>query len=81
MCDSADGDIATTDAKGQFQLDVDDDLAQYSAGWSRSRHNRRYDSNQAIESGFTLESTKQQLDVVSFQLLTDCQCVKRPAVS
>ncbi|MCW1891492.1 hypothetical protein OK016_29210 [Vibrio chagasii] len=44
MCDSADGDIATTDAlKGQFQLDVDDDLAQYKVLVEAvARHNRRY---------------------------------------
>ncbi|CAH6974277.1 conserved hypothetical protein [Vibrio chagasii] len=67
MCDSADGDIATTDAKGQFQLDVDDDLAQYKvlveavAGITVDMDS----PNQAIESGFTLEVPSNNSDVVS----------------
>ena len=67
MCDSADGDIATTDAKGQFQLDVDDDVAQYKvlveavAGITVDMDT----PNQAIESGFTLEVPSNNSDVVS----------------
>ncbi|MEZ9554436.1 DUF1566 domain-containing protein [Vibrio splendidus] len=67
MCDSADGEIATTDAEGRFQLDVDNDVAQYPilveavAGITIDMDS----PNQPIESGFTLEVPSSNSDVIS----------------
>ncbi len=67
MCDSADGDIATTDAEGRFQLDVDNDVAQYPILVEAvAGINIDMDSpNQPIESGFTLEVPSSNSDVIS----------------
>ncbi|PTP45602.1 DUF1566 domain-containing protein [Vibrio splendidus] len=67
MCDSADGEISTTDAEGRFQLDVDNDVAQYPilveavAGITIDMDS----PNQPIESGFTLEVPSSNSDVIS----------------
>ncbi|MEZ8843308.1 DUF1566 domain-containing protein [Vibrio splendidus] len=67
MCDFADGEIATTDAEGRFQLDVDNDVAQYPilveavAGITIDMDS----PNQPIESGFTLEVPSSNSDVIS----------------
>lgn len=67
MCDSADGEIATTDAEGRFQLDVDNDVTQYPilveavAGVTIDMDS----PNQPIESGFTLEVPNNNSDVIS----------------
>ncbi len=67
MCDSADGEIATTDAEGRFQLDVDNDATQYPilveavAGVTIDMDS----PNQPIESGFTLEVPSNNSDVIS----------------
>ncbi|MEZ9480139.1 DUF1566 domain-containing protein [Vibrio splendidus] len=67
MCDSADGEIATTDAEGRFQLDVDNDVAQYPilveavAGITIDMDS----PNQPIEPGFTLEVPSSNSDVIS----------------
>ncbi|MEZ9338330.1 DUF1566 domain-containing protein [Vibrio splendidus] len=67
MCDSADGEIATTDAEGRFQLDVDNDVAQYPilveavAGITIDMDS----PNQPIESGFTLEVPSNTSNVIS----------------
>ncbi|MEZ8296177.1 DUF1566 domain-containing protein [Vibrio splendidus] len=67
MCDSVDGEIATTDAEGRFQLDVDNDVAQYPilveavAGITIDMDS----PNQPIESGFTLEVPSSNSDVIS----------------
>ncbi|MFS1922790.1 DUF1566 domain-containing protein [Vibrio lentus] len=67
MCDSADGEIATTDAEGRFQLDVDNDVAQYPvlveavAGITIDMDS----PNQPIESGFTLEVPSNNSNVIS----------------
>ncbi|MFA0550784.1 DUF1566 domain-containing protein [Vibrio lentus] len=67
MCDSADGEIATTDAEGRFQLDVDNDVAQYPilveavAGTTIDMDS----PNQPIESGFTLEVPSANSNVIS----------------
>ncbi|NOI89329.1 DUF1566 domain-containing protein [Vibrio splendidus] len=67
MCDSADGEIATTDTEGRFELDVDNDAVQYPilveaiAGVTIDMDS----PNQPIESGFTLEVPSNNSNVIS----------------